>query len=98
MPIKPTDAKKLAAEFNTTDLKSLMEASDELMRVVMEAGDMETAVEAAQVSAEMAAAIIVRKGDVRDLARRVRSRVTAEDEQETITSPMDETAGREPSQ
>ncbi len=98
MPIKPTDAKKLATEFNTTDLKSLMEASDELMRVVMEAGDMDAAVEAAQVSAEMAAAIIVRKNDVRDLARRVRSRVAAEGEEEIVTPPTDETASREPAQ
>ncbi|MEW6731436.1 MAG: hypothetical protein AB1489_08890 [Acidobacteriota bacterium] len=86
MPIKPSDAKKLATEFNTTDLKSLMEVSDELMRVVMEAGDLDTAEEAAQISAEMAAALIVRKNDVRELAKRVRDRVTEEGPAQTESS------------
>lgn len=79
MPVKPSDAKKLAEEFNTRELSTLLEVSDELMRVVMEAGDMDKAIDAAQSAAEMAAALVVRKqGGVRELAKRVRDRVTEE--------------------
>src|SRR4051794_10163278 len=85
MPIKPQDAKKLAQQFNTMDLKTLMNQSDELMRMVMEAGDMDAAEEAAQVSAEAAAALIVRKNDVRELAKRVRDRVSEEGPARTET-------------
>lgn len=75
MPINPTDAKKMAKEFNTLDLKSMIEKNDELMRMVMEAGDMEAAEKAAEDSAKASAALIVRKNDVRELAKRVRERV-----------------------
>lgn len=83
MPIKPTDAKKLAQMFNTMDLKSMINANDELMRMVMEAGDFATAEEAAQAAAEYSAALIVRKNDVRELAKRVRDRVSEEGEPQT---------------
>ncbi|MBI4750893.1 MAG: hypothetical protein HY774_20635 [Acidobacteria bacterium] len=77
MAIKPTDAKKLADQFNTRELSHLIEVSDELMRVVMEAGEFDKAEGAAQAAAEMSAALVVRKeGGVRELARRVRDRVT----------------------
>lgn len=75
MAIKPNDIKKLAVEKNTIQLNQLINQSDEIMRMVMEAGDMEAAEEAAQTSAEAAAALIVRKKGVRDLAQRVRDRV-----------------------
>lgn len=39
----------------------MLEQSDELMRVVMEAGDLETAEKAAEEAARAAAALIVRK-------------------------------------
>jgi len=86
MPVNPVDAKKLALEKNTTDLRRMLEQSDELMRVVMEAGDLETAEKAAQEAAKAAAALIVRKqGGVRELARRVRERVAGDDESEDET-------------
>lgn len=75
MAIKPNDIKKLAVEKNTIQLNQLINQSDEIMRMVMEAGDMDAAEEAAQTSAEAAAALIVRKKGVRDLAQRVRDRV-----------------------
>ncbi|MBK7996157.1 MAG: hypothetical protein IPK14_23100 [Blastocatellia bacterium] len=75
MAIKPNDIKKLAIEKNTIQLNQLINQSDEIMRMVMEAGDMDAAEEAAQTSAEAAAALIVRKKGVRDLAQRVRDRV-----------------------
>lgn len=83
MPVNPTDAKKLAVDNNTTDLKQMLEKSDELMRLLMEAGQMDQAVEAAEESAEVAAALIVRKeGGVRELAKRVRERVAGEDDED----------------
>ena len=83
MPVNPVDAKKLALEKNTTDLRRMLEQSDELMRVVMEAGDLETAEKAAEEAARAAAALIVRKqGGVRELAKRVRERVAGHDEPE----------------
>jgi hypothetical protein len=83
MPVNPVDAKKLALEKNTTDLRQMLEQSDELMRAVMEKGDLETAEKAAQEAAQAAAALIVRKqGGVRELAKRVRERVTGDDEPE----------------
>lgn len=83
MPVNPTDAKKLAVDNNTTDLKQMLEKSDELMRILMEAGQMDQAVEAAEESAEVAAALIVRKeGGVRELAKRVRERVAGEDDED----------------
>lgn len=76
MAIKTTDVKKLATEFNTTALKSIISESDELMRIVLEAGgDISIAEDAAQRSAEAEAALIVRKNDVRELAKRIRGRV-----------------------
>jgi hypothetical protein len=84
MPINPVDAKKLAIENNTTDLRQMLEKSDELMRLVMEAGDVEAAEAAALEAAEVAAALIVRKeGGVRELAKRVRERVAEDDAEET---------------
>jgi hypothetical protein len=84
MPINPVDAKKLAIENNTTDLRQMLEKSDELMRLVMEAGDVEAAEAAALEAAEVAAALIVRKeGGVRELAKRVRERVSEDDAEET---------------
>lgn len=81
MPVNPLEAKKLAAEKNTTDLRQMLEQSDALMRFVMEQGDMETAEQAAQEAATAAAALIVRKqGGVRELAKRVRERVAGEDD------------------
>lgn len=83
MPVNPTDAKKLAVDNNTTDLKQMLEKSDELMRILMEAGQMDQAVEAAEESAEVAAALIVRKeGGVRELAKRVRERVAGDEDDE----------------
>lgn len=73
---------KLALEKNTTDLRQMLEQSDELMRVVMEAGDLETAEKAAEEAARAAAALIVRKQGVRELAKRVRERVAGDDESE----------------
>lgn len=88
MPIKPTDAKKLAEALNTGELSSLIEASDELMRIVMEAGDFDTAEKAALAAAEMSAAVVIRKeGGVRELARRVRDRVTEDDPHPSSPSP-----------
>lgn len=60
----------------------MLEQSDELMRVVMEAGDLETAEKAAEEAARAAAALIVRKQGVRELAKRVRERVAGDDESE----------------
>ncbi len=83
MPVNPVEAKKLALEKNTTDLRQMLEQSDELMRAVMEKGDMETAEKAAEEAAKAAAALIVRKqGGVRELAKRVRERVAGDDEPE----------------
>ncbi len=81
MPVNPLEAKKLATEKNTTDLRQMLEQSDELMRFVLEQGDLETAEKAAQDAATAAAALIVRKqGGVRELAKRVRERVVGDDE------------------
>ncbi len=69
MPVNPVEVKKLALEKNTTDLRQMLEQSDELMRAVMEKGDLETAEKAAEEAAQAAAALIVRKqGGVRELA------------------------------
>ncbi len=88
MPVNPVDAKKLATEKNTTDLRQMLEQSDELMRAVMEKGDLETAEKAAQEAAAAAAALIVRKqGGVRELAKRVRERVAGEDDAEEAAAP-----------
>lgn len=91
MPVNPLEAKKLAQENNTTDLRQMLEQKDDLMRILMEAGQMDPAVEAAEESAEIAAALIVRKeGGVRELAKRVRERVPGEeddDDQATPTAP-----------
>ncbi|MFQ3582453.1 MAG: hypothetical protein SNJ67_10380 [Chloracidobacterium sp.] len=97
MPVNPVDAKKLATEKNTTDLRQMLEQSDELMRVVMEKGDMETAEKAAQEAAAAAAALIVRKqGGVRELAKRVRERVAGEkdDAEDENTQPTTGDAGQ----
>jgi hypothetical protein len=75
MAIKPTDAKKLAIDKNTIQLNQLISQSDEMMRMVMEAGDMVAAEQAAQSSAEAEAALIIRKKGIRDFAQRVRERV-----------------------
>jgi hypothetical protein len=89
MAVNPTDAKKLAVDNNTTDLKQMLEKSDELMRILMEAGQMEQAVEAAEESAEVAAALIVRKeGGVRELAKRVRERVAGDDDEKNGDKPQ----------
>ncbi|MBX7222869.1 MAG: hypothetical protein K1Y36_23170 [Blastocatellia bacterium] len=91
MAIKPNDAKKLAEEFNTTELKSLVNASDDLMRALMEYGDMFKAEQAAQSAAELEAALVVRKqGGVRELARRVRDRVTEDGKTETVAEGQTE--------
>lgn len=91
MAIKPNDVKKLALEKNTMQLNNLIEMSDEMMRMVMEAGDLDAAEEAAQTSAEAAAALIVRKKGIRDLAQRVRERVeengSVKDETTVKTEP-----------
>lgn len=88
MPVNPVDAKKLATEKNTTDLRQMLEQSDELMRAVLEKGDLETAEKAAQEAATAAAALIVRKqGGVRELAKRVRERVAGDDESEEASAP-----------
>jgi len=78
MAIKPTDAKKLAVDKNTVQLNQLISQSDEMMRMVMEAGDMVAAEQAAQTSAEAEAALIIRKKGIRDFAQRVRGRVEEE--------------------
>ncbi len=78
MAIKPTDAKKLAVDKNTIQLNQLINQSDEIMRMVMEAGDMVAAEQAAQSSAEAEAALIIRKKGIRDFAQRVRERVEEE--------------------
>jgi hypothetical protein len=96
MPVNPVEVKKLALEKNTTDLRQMLEQSDELMRAVMEKGDLETAEKAAEEAAQAAAALIVRKqGGVRELARRIRERVTVDDNSEeeiSSTTPGDEVA------
>lgn len=75
MAIKPTDAKKLAIDKNTLQLNQLINQSDEMMRMVMEAGDLVAAEQAAQTSAEAEAALIIRKKGIREFAQRVRERV-----------------------
>ncbi|MGQ9898136.1 MAG: hypothetical protein ACUVR8_11345 [Acidobacteriota bacterium] len=97
MPVNPVDAKKLAFEKNTTDLRQMLEQSDELMRAVMEKGDLETAEKAAQDAAKAAAALIVRKqGGVRELAKRVRERVASESEEADSTTTSDKASASTP--
>jgi hypothetical protein len=86
MPIDPKSAKKMGQELNTQNLNQLIEQSDEIMRMIMEAGNMEMAEMAAQISAQASAALIARKQGVRDLAKRVRERVS-EDEPEEGANP-----------
>ena len=81
MPIDPKNAKKMAQELNTQNLNHLINQSDEIMRMIMEAGNLEMAEMAAKISAEASAALIARKQGVRELAKRVRDRVS-EDEPE----------------
>lgn len=92
MAIKPTDAKKLAIEKNTMQLNTLIQTSDEMMRIVMEAGDFDAAEQEAQKSAEAAAALIIRKKGIRDFAQRIRERVEengATKEESNPTSEID---------
>ncbi|MBI4850543.1 MAG: hypothetical protein HY819_01825 [Acidobacteria bacterium] len=86
MAIKPTDAKKLATDKNTLQLNQLINQSDEIMRLVMEAGDMVAAEQAAQTSAEAEAALIIRKKGVREFAQRVRERVEEESNKQDTTT------------
>ncbi|MCS7078556.1 MAG: hypothetical protein NZ585_00695 [Chloracidobacterium sp.] len=88
MPVNPLEAKKLAMEKDTTNLRRMLEQSDELMRLVMEQGDLETAEKAAQEAATAAAALIVRKqGGVRELAKRMRERVAGDDKADEAAAP-----------
>ena len=82
MPIDPKNAKKMAQNLNTQNLNQLINQSDEMMRMIMEAGNIEMAEMAAQIAAEASAALVARKQGVRELAKRVRDRVS-EDEPET---------------
>ncbi|KAF0250202.1 MAG: hypothetical protein FD167_405, partial [bacterium] len=94
MAIKPTDAKKLAVDKNTIQLNQLINQSDEIMRMVMEAGDMVAAEQAAQSSAEAEAALIIRKKGIRDFAQRVRERVEEEGalkEENPSSTPVENT-------
>jgi dissimilatory sulfite reductase (desulfoviridin) alpha/beta subunit len=81
MGIKPLDAKKLAVDKNTLQLNQLINESDEMMRLVMEAGDIVAAEQAAQTSAEAEAALIIRKKGMREFAQRVRERVEENNKQ-----------------
>ncbi len=95
MAIKPTDAKKLAVDKNTIQLNQLINQSDEIMRMVMEAGDMVAAEQAAQSSAEAEAALIIRKKGIRDFAQRVRERVEEEGalkEENPSSTPVENTS------
>jgi capsid portal protein len=92
MPIDPKKAKQLAKEINTIGLNNLQNMSDEMLRLIMEAGDMEMAEKVAQIGAEAAAALIVRKNDVRDLAKRVRERVEEDEEKTEQATPQAEAA------
>src|SRR5439155_8187753 len=82
MPIDPKNAKKMGQELNTQNLNQLINQSDEIMRMIMEAGKMEMAEMAAQISAQASAALIARKQGVRDLAKRVRDRVSEDEPEE----------------
>ena len=82
MPIDPKNAKNMAKELNTQNLNQLINQSDEIMRLIMEAGNMEMAEMAAQISAEASAALIARKQGVRELAKRVRDRVSEDESEE----------------
>jgi hypothetical protein len=90
MAIKPNDAKKLAVDKNTIQLNQLINQSDEMMRMVLEAGDIVAAEQAAQTSAEAEAALIIRKKGIRDFAQRVRERVEEESAQEQSPTPTEE--------
>jgi hypothetical protein len=95
MPIDPKDAKKMAKELNTQNLNQLINQSDEIMRMIMEAGNIEMAEMAAQISAQASAALIARKQGVRELAKRVRDRVSEDESEEETQEAGKETPAPE---